>query len=37
MNNDDVTFKNPREALAAIVPKMKQECDFLVLLAYAKR
>ncbi len=36
VNNDDVTIKSPREALAAIVPKMQQECDFLVLLAYAK-
>ena len=35
VNNDDVTFADPQEKLAELVPALDQECDVLILLAHA--
>ncbi|MHB1033790.1 MAG: multiheme c-type cytochrome [Pirellulales bacterium] len=35
VTNDDVKFAAPEAALAAVLPKLKSQCDYLVLLSYA--
>jgi hypothetical protein len=37
IHNPDLAFIDPAEALAKIVPQMKEQADILVLLAYAPR
>jgi Cytochrome c554 and c-prime len=36
VKNDLVAVKNPRTALAEIVPQMQKECDYMILLSNAK-
>jgi hypothetical protein len=36
VNNDDVKLTEAEQALEKIVPKMQQECDYLILLSHAK-
>ena len=36
LKNEWITLKNPRTALAEIVPQMQKECDYLILLSNAK-
>lgn len=36
VHNDDVTMTEAEQALAKIVPKLQQECDYLILLSHAK-
>jgi len=35
INNPDIEMIGPEQALASLVPELKKECDFLVLLAHA--
>ncbi|MFV2070216.1 MAG: multiheme c-type cytochrome, partial [Pirellulales bacterium] len=35
INNDDLVMKSPSEALAEVVPALRDEADFRILLAYA--
>ena len=35
IKNDEIKFADPDESLAAVLPKMKDEADYLVLLSYA--
>ncbi len=35
VTNDDVAFADPQAALAAVLPKLKAQCNYLVLLSYA--
>lgn len=37
IRNPDLAFTDPAEALAKVVPKLKEQADILVLLAYAAR
>jgi len=37
IRNPDLSFADPAEALAKVVPQLKQQADILVLLAYAAR
>ena len=37
VNNDDVAMADPQEKLTELVPALKEECDFLILLAQATR
>jgi len=37
IRNPDLSFTDPAEALAKVVPQLKQQADILVLLAYAAR
>jgi len=37
IHNPDLSFRDPAEALAKVVPQLKEQADILVLLAYATR
>jgi hypothetical protein len=37
LHNDEIEFRDPEEALAKVVPELKKQADYLVLLAHASR